>query len=472
MVLMAITSTALLGFTGLAVESGLWYAIKRHDQSAADLAALSGAMEVAAGSPYNQSATNSGICGLAKRDAARNGFTFASGFTCPAATPGLTNPPTGKMYANNPPVLGLHVGDKSYVEVILAQQQNTLLASLFLPSVTIDTRAVAGVTVSGIACSLATWDNPTNDPAGTAINFSGTSASFNGCGFASNSSGSKSINFQGNATIGATWFETMGGYNTNGNPTFPNLTAKLVDANPTADPYSATCAPAIACASPITIPTISGAELTAPATGGTLVPGTYKTSKTSPAPMDFTSGTTILCPGLFVLDGEDNSDEAFAVSGSTTVVKMGTAGSGGCPANGSDGVTIIASSKAAKKAGGFVITAGTVTLSAPTKTAGLPTGIPAGLLFVQDPVNADVTKNAQGNEADSRITAGGTSVLTGTMYTPKTNVTFTGNSNSTCFIIIANTVLYTGASVVSGSLAACQALNITAPAQLNIALSE
>lgn len=481
LVFVALVLTVVLGFAGLGVETGLWYSIKRHEQTAADYAALSGAMEYAAGQLYYVAASGSvppkGICELAQRDATRNGFTFAS-FTCPTTTPACTNPAAGQMCANNPPVLGPHAGDDNYVEVILAQQQNTLFASLFLPSVTINSRAVAGVLAAGSACSLATWDTPTNSPGGTAINFSGSSASFNGCGFAANSSGSKSINFQGNATIAASWFQTTGNYNTNGNSvTFPSNLALLTDTAPLPDPYSASCSPPIACAGTITWPTISGAELSqdwSKWTGGALVPGTYKGKKTNDTPMSFSSGTTILCPGVYVLDGEDNQDTAFSVSGSTTLVEMGTAGttygSVTCPSNGLNGVTIIATSKTGTKGGGLSVTGGTVTLKAPTTSP--QTGIPSGLLFAQDPNHADTTKNAQGNEADSTITAGGTSLLQGTMYTPKTNVTFTGNSNSTCFIIIANTVTYTGTSTVSGSLSACQAVGVTTPTVLNVVMSE
>ncbi len=47
--LVALSLSALIGFTGLGVEAGFWYAIKRVNQSVADEAALSGAMELLAG---------------------------------------------------------------------------------------------------------------------------------------------------------------------------------------------------------------------------------------------------------------------------------------------------------------------------------------------------------------------------------------------------------------------------------------
>src|SRR5437870_13390412 len=97
-VLVALTLTALIGFTGLSVDVGLWYTIKRYNQSAADIAALSGALEKAGGKLYPN------ICNLAELAAMANGFTFVS-YSCPGSSPACTSPATGQMCANNPPVL-------------------------------------------------------------------------------------------------------------------------------------------------------------------------------------------------------------------------------------------------------------------------------------------------------------------------------------------------------------------------------
>jgi hypothetical protein len=129
------------------------YVIKRQNQSAADVAALSGAFEVLANPT---TAFYPDMCGFAQRDAARNGFVFAS-YTCPVSTPACTSPTSGQMCANWPPVLGGPgvVGNDKAFEVILAQDQNTLLASLTLSSVTINTRAVALISKLDDACLLA-----------------------------------------------------------------------------------------------------------------------------------------------------------------------------------------------------------------------------------------------------------------------------------------------------------------------------
>src|SRR5260370_626374 len=150
--LVALSLSVLIGFTGLGVEAGFWYAIKRVNQSVADGAALSGAMELLAG--YGTSSGLTEVQEMGKYTATQNGFTptaticgtpasgqisvcqcynYTVGGTCTA--------PTGTQVANA-------------VEAIVAQQQNALFASLFLPSVTIDTRAVAALKVLDSPCML------------------------------------------------------------------------------------------------------------------------------------------------------------------------------------------------------------------------------------------------------------------------------------------------------------------------------
>ena len=48
-VMVAISLTVVIGFGALGAETGMWYAIKRQNQSAADAAAISAAYEVLAG---------------------------------------------------------------------------------------------------------------------------------------------------------------------------------------------------------------------------------------------------------------------------------------------------------------------------------------------------------------------------------------------------------------------------------------
>ena len=94
-----------------------------------------------------------------------------------------------------------------------------------------------------------------------------------------------------------------------------------------------------------------------------------------------------------------------------------------------------------------------------------------GLLFYQDSAHADTSKSGSGLTADSLVTANSSNtVLTGAMYTPATNVKFTGNASSTCFDVISLTMTYTGNSTMSGNQANCQAAGVTAPDLFSIAL--
>jgi len=465
-VLVALTISVLIGFVGLGVETGLWYTIQRQNQTAADFAALSGAYEIANGSAYYVSATTSGICGLAARDAGRNGFSFVS-FTCPNSSPACMSPTTGQTCANNPPVLGPSAGDKNAVEVILAQQQDSFLASLFLPSVTIDTRAVAKVNISGVACSLSL------DPsASSAVKFNGTTnVDLTNCGIASNSNNSTSMDFTGNTTFQAAWAQTVGNYKAGGNTTIPVV---QIDAFPVTDPYSCN-PPAIGCAGQIkyVLPTT---PQTFPASGGTLQPGLYQ-KVGNKAPMDFSGANTWnLCPGIYYLDDEAPSGASFSVGAGATV-QLATAG---CAPSGLNGVTIISTCSSpsnCKKGGGFTIASGaTVKLSAPTSSS--PSGcttvtpypsscIPSGVLFYQDPAHADT-----GNSSATDITANSNSFLTGAIYAPAQSIKFSGNANSTCTVVIGLTLQFSGTTTMTASQAGCSAAGVAPPELLKIALSE
>jgi Flp pilus assembly protein TadG len=510
-VLIALAATVLIGFTALGVEAGLWYAIKRQDQSAADAAALSGAYELAAGQTDGLSTVYADVCAKAQSAAAGDSFTFQPSYACPTASPGLTNPSPGTMYVNNPPVTGPSKGDNTAVEVFLSQQQKTFLADIVSPkltSVTIGTRAVAKATPASLVCDLAVGTTP-----GTDITVQGSAnINLDGCGLAANSSDGKnspSISFGGgnNDVLNASWFQTVGSYNAGGNPQI-NVPTKLTYSAPVTDPY--TCnPPQMGCAGKITyqwpssqvFPTSPCVSITSGTT--TLKPGWYGDSSNgskgcsngksnASPPMSFTGGTAILCPGIYILDGEDTHGYAFLVQGGT--VNIGTDGSGGCGVTGLNGVTIIASSKNGTLGGGFQIKSGTVILCAPVggqpatpscpRTGGSPGSVPSGctfgstpcmptgVLFYQDPKTADTSKSGGGLTGDSTLTANGSTSLEGTLYTPATNVTFIGNSNSTCFLVIALTVTFTGDSTMAGNQASCKALGVTGPTVLNIALTE
>jgi Flp pilus assembly protein TadG len=70
-VVLALGITALVGVAGLGVETGLWYSIKRQNQSAADAAAISAAYEVLAGN----TSVSTNLTPAATSAASQNGYT-------------------------------------------------------------------------------------------------------------------------------------------------------------------------------------------------------------------------------------------------------------------------------------------------------------------------------------------------------------------------------------------------------------
>jgi hypothetical protein len=509
--LVAISMSVMLGFAALGVETGMWYTIVRHNQSAADMAAISGAMELAEGQSYSD------ICKLAERDAIQNGFPIAAKWSCPAKSPTNTSqcepPPLGTLLqgqvcVNNPPLFGKFAGDLTAVEVVLGWQQSTTLASVAtgctnpaneaackkspptdqpVTNVNLYTRAVARAVppADAVACAIALTTGLNGQPRTGVTIGGGGDVKMPDCGITSDSvsakSGAYSITFNGTSTsVTAQYFMTPGGVNTNGNATV--IGSRYYGSMP--DPYSCN-PPQFGCIGTIAWPTISGKESTASSVGGTtatnpqvLSPGTFS------GPVNLTSGYTTLCPGIYVIDGEDNSsDGAFEVAGNATFVQMGKAGTQytdntgkkiTCPsttmANGKpiDGVTIIATSKSGNKAGGFDFTSqATAALSAPTSNPA--TGIPSGILFAQNPAKADTKPNNNGKEADSAIQSGTNISFTGTMYTPATSVTLQANVNSSCFIIIALTVNINGGAQLAADPTHCVAAGVQPPPEVLIA---
>src|SRR5271170_2130390 len=90
--LVAVTLTALMGFSGMAVDNGYWQYTQRQQQNAADSAAIGGAQALAVAGCGSQSAAQT----AAYNDATSNGFTTGGTTTVTAA-----NPPTSGAYAGN-----------------------------------------------------------------------------------------------------------------------------------------------------------------------------------------------------------------------------------------------------------------------------------------------------------------------------------------------------------------------------------
>jgi Flp pilus assembly protein TadG len=195
-ILVALALPMMIGFAGLGVETGLWYAMKWQNQSAADAAALSAALEL------GSSTGCANYSKMAVYAAESDGFTpTSSSFPCPVNGSNCTTG-ASSICVNNPPRSGSQTCANApttchnAVEVILSQQQDTFLAALYLSSVTIESRSVALWGSGGLACVLALDGRA--DVAVAVV--SGAFVNLTNCWVASNSTSATSISTGGTGT--------------------------------------------------------------------------------------------------------------------------------------------------------------------------------------------------------------------------------------------------------------------------------
>jgi len=384
----ALALPVLIGVSGMAVESGVWYVEKRTTQTQTDAAALSGAFERAKGS-------RSTVTTAAQHEAVRNGFVNAAPNT---------------IAVNNPPLSGPNTGEGEAVEVVITQAQPLLFAKFFLNSLTISARSVAAVQVTGSACVLAL------DPSASgAVTVQGsTTADLAGCSVAANSSSSSAINIMGNGALNADSLWTVGNYTKGGSSTLTMAKPPVVNAWELDDPYA-----------DVHIPTISGCTATNLSVSSTvtLSPGVYCGGISATSHANIT-----LQPGTYYINAGD-----LQVASNSTIKCNCT--------NPTDGVTIVMTSTGDASTIGTVTSNGgaNVTLQAPTD-AGNPF---AGLLFYKDP------RATPG--ATDKFNGGSKMELTGALYAPTDTIDFTGDNSMAkvvCTQIVANQVVFIGNSTI------------------------
>ncbi len=227
----------LLAFAGLAVDVGQFWSARRQMQTAADAAALAGAMAL------RRSLSPS---------AAADAVTTTNGFT--DGTNNVT------VTVNNPPASGVYAGNANYVEVIVSQPQPTyFMRALGYSSIPVATRSVAS-SVNGPACLYAL--DPT---ASGAITVAGSSATTLTCGAIDDSSASSALNSNGGGTLVASNIGVNGGYSGSGFTPTP-----VTGVAPAPDPLSY-----------LQPPTVGACDQTSPLTPGNskgandVWPGTY-----------------------------------------------------------------------------------------------------------------------------------------------------------------------------------------------------
>lgn len=214
-IVVGLSLAVLVGMVGFGVEVGSWYATKRHNQTAADAAAL--------GAAYNMYKTGNAdhVQNSAETDAALNGVEGSDDITITAVSP---------------PASGNYVGKTSAVEVTIVERPALLFTSFLGSAVDLGVRSVAEVKILGEACVLSL-----SPSAPIGIQLSGSAnMHLDGCGMFSNATSSTSMTTAGGAQLQvvADYFAMVGGYKANGSAdpvldTEPPLTGQA----PMQDPF-------------------------------------------------------------------------------------------------------------------------------------------------------------------------------------------------------------------------------------------
>lgn len=211
LVITALSFSVLLGFAVLAVDTGVLFRAKRKMQTAADAAAVAGALDYLYKGDVT-SATNA-----AKAAASANGYTDGSGSI--------------QITVSVPPVDGPNKGNSSFVEVITQGPANTLFMSVLGKStIQVGSRAVAGTPTAGQACI---WLMASS---GTALTLQGSyNVQATGCGVYVNSPDSNALSVTGNGgTLNAKFLDVVGS-STSNHATYP--TTPTLGAAPRKNPW-------------------------------------------------------------------------------------------------------------------------------------------------------------------------------------------------------------------------------------------
>ena len=225
----AIMIPVVAGILALAIETGIWYSIKRHNQAVADIAAYSGALDLSDGG------TTAQVIAAAKNDANRN-----------LTTTSAANTTTNVAVTTSS---GSLIGPDT-VTVTVSQQQTPLLVSYFLGknAVTIANHAVAQVVQNRDCCVSGVNNNNNNPFLFVGSLFGSSTLSMPDCTITSNSTSSDSIyfgSFAGSAGITAYSVYTAGGINGGCSSTGLTLSVPATCHQPKlVDPYAGVAVPA------------------------------------------------------------------------------------------------------------------------------------------------------------------------------------------------------------------------------------
>ncbi len=278
-IMFALSLPILVGMSGLGVETGYWYFKQRELQTAADVAAIAGAVEKRSGK------SNGVITAAATAEAIEHGYV------------------AGSITVNTPPTSGSHINSTS-VEVLLTMPAERFFSQIYSESVvTLHARGVATANNGGEACILAL--DPT---ASGAVTFTGNNLTLiNGCNVMSNSLSNSSLIVNGSADVTVPCVLAAGGLSVDDGLNLTDCTEPQANVPPATDPFGG-----------LAQPSVSGPCLTLPSSTGaaTLSPGRYCGGGNL-------KGVKTFLPGTYVMDGGDFRINASAdVSGSNVTFFM------------------------------------------------------------------------------------------------------------------------------------------------------
>jgi Putative Flp pilus-assembly TadE/G-like len=442
--IVAIALPSMIGFGALGTETGVWFTIKLQNQSAADAAAIAAAYEVIAGK------TNvvDNLTPAASEAATRNGYA--------GSTPTVIYPYTDTVVGNG-------------VAVVLRQTHAALLSAMFLPDVTVRTKAVAVVEILNHACILALGDSNTDIEVADL-----TQLDMPNCSAAANSISSSAIELDGStSSIAAATLVTAGEISLQGTPIDPAApppqfalsSPAMIGAPTVADPYAAslthtflvTGMPATAKCKSKTSARVRTYD------GNCVVAGTSLTQK-----QIVLSANTQISGSWKITSGEtvDLSPGTYWVTGDLTLQSGAVLKCSTCDNAKGVGVTIILAAQADKVGAMSVAPTALLNLNAPSS------GPFAGLVVAQD--SNDLPPGTTYNSSYSTIGGGPSATLNGLVYFPNSSITFHGAPEATgpqCLLLVVSTVNVDAASrLESGGCADAGLSDI--PAINTVALAE
>lgn len=391
--------TAILGFSGAALDMANWYFERRNTQNIADAAAVAGTIVDIDAASFTD------VEAAALEEAVRNGFED-DGVNLVTVTDSAA---------------GSSGGITPRVEVVVQRQIPVYLISAFVGTeVPISARAVGGLRALGPQCVVAL-----NEGADRAVEFSGNTAVDVGCGVISNSDSEEALYIGGNASLTANPAQAFGDISIVGSgdldSTFPPMPYSPRMDDPLADTIYPM--PNGGCDSGDITVASSGSLALAPSSGDGAANG-YRICGTLKVHGDLT-----LAPGTYYVDGGN-----FVAEGTATIT--------------GDDVTIVMTGATAGDVGDIHIRGGAaVTLTAPD------TGDWAGIVFYQDPIADGSTTN--------HFRGGATMDLTGAVYFPTGNVDYSGGADAPgCTMIVADTVSFTGDTFLKNDLTECETVGL------------